>query len=274
MMKPLKLTISIALGAVVGLLVACGGSSNAADNGPTMAQFNALKQQVSALADAKSTLQDKVASLQKQVDKLPTTDAAADLYLTIQAPNLDHKANARARAMALGLSPRDEKVNPCTTLGTLTGHPDTSSPITSRNLAGVSCTGYLFTISSATAEGTGYIQPTNQFIWYTGPNCTGDAYAYLTPIAAANGAVFVPSEGDKLSTDPKDYLYLPQGEALSKGVEVLSQLNPNGGHDCSTFESPSPNNLYKLEINDPSITGVDSAPVPGPVLMAPPSSSS
>jgi hypothetical protein len=281
-MKPLKLTASIAVGLVVGLLVACGGTSNADSGGPTMAQFNALKAQVATLEGTVSDLQATVADLKATVKTIPKTNAAADLYLAIKAPNVNHAANARHRAMALGLSQREEAANPCTTLGTLTGHPRTSSPIHSNALAGISCTGYLFTVSAAAEGETAYIQPfadnpprakypDRVGVYFTTDNCTGTAYlrdSETTAALRAHGGVFARVVSAEGLDDPNAYFYVPANAPVKKNITTASR--DSGGCEPAHFTMDA----YKVLVNDPSITGIDSAPIPGPVLAAPPGTAS
>lgn len=161
-MKTIQRMLAASAAVLFGfVLYACGGSSSTAGGTITQAQFDQMLQA--------STL---FTALQNQVPAV-----------FIKAPNMKAYA-ARTMTMrrtyAVGAtSPQPQLTGTCTGIGTLTGRPNSSDPISSGILSGVSCTGYYFDISEA-ADSTqnGVIQklPTSVVIMFDGAGCTGNMY--------------------------------------------------------------------------------------------------
>jgi hypothetical protein len=280
-MRVKTLLPGLATGLIIGALAACGGSGNAADNGPTMAQFKALQSQVEALSGTVSDLKAHVSALQDQVDALPTSDLASDLYVAVKAPELTasvHQANARRRALAIGAPAASSAANPCTDLGTLTGAPENANPAGTNKIAGTSCTGYLYVTTDARTGSDGHLvglkELTGSSYFYTGPNCTGKAYRWgggLSSTAWNNGAVFTLAVFDHSDyEDPSHYWYLPAREEVEHEVIAISEGAPD--HQCGPVPG-SPLTVHRAQRiypNDPSVTGIDSAPIPGPIYIGRP----
>jgi len=235
-------------------LAACGGggsgnSTSAVVPGPSDSQFQALQQQV-------TTLQGEVATLQ----------GSAAPAVFIQAPNapavklqLRHQTSDKSTSTA----------STCTGLGTLTGRPPTSDPISSDDISGISCTGYYFTVSgAATSAQMAQVQPlpSSIAIFFDAPNCAGNASvtapgtftwngkdAGISNGATANGAVF---------TSGSTYYMLKA--ASTAGSTLVQSVLIGGG--CNAF-SGTLKPTYALATNDQSVSGVPSAPIPGPVTI-------
>lgn len=257
--------VSTALIAIVSSLTlyACGSSGSVASTGSsglTQAQVQAL------ISQAVTPLQNQIATLQSQVGALQSSSSAAPAIF-IRAPN--------APAVKVASQPRgvSAKATPstCTGIGTLTGRPNNSDPLSTDNISGVSCTGYYFTISgAATSADSAIVQPAPAAvtIGYDGPGCTGNAYALasfngtgITEGAVANGAVFRAYSGTNDPTNPSSYLMLKAGTTLSS-PNILSVLQ---GSSCSSFSGQLSG--YPLVTNDQTVSGVASAPIPGPVTI-------
>lgn len=254
-MKALR---AILIGAVsMFVLYACGGAQSNAGTSP--AQVQAL------IASAIAPLQAQVNTLQTQVDKLEGQTAPA---VFIQAPNVPAQT---VKERNFGQKTSTTTTTTCTGLGTLTGRPRSSDPIESNNLSGISCTGYYFTVSgSATAAQTSYIQGISPSVnvWWSNANCGGIPYVaaagtgLLNPVS--NGAIangFVVTTIDPTTGEPV-YWMLKAGTAAAS-ANVASVYSGSGGCNPTT----GPLSLYALVPNDPTISGVPSAAIPGPVTI-------
>lgn len=256
-----KAVLFSAVIATAALLAACGGNSNSndstADSMQTQTQIQALAQQVSAL-------QGQVAAMQQS--------AAAAPAVFIRAPNAPAPKAARQGVSIKTTSPS------CSGLGTLTGRPSDSDPISSDDISGISCTGYYFTVSgAATSSDNAIVQPllSTIAVLYDSPNCAGNAYVALgsgftwngvaagvSSGAVANGAVFrVYMNGSNDPTNAASYLMLKGGTALSN--PLIQSVLVNSA--CQPFNSSL--GVYELAPNDQTISGVPSAPIPGPVTI-------
>lgn len=214
---------------------------------------------------AVAPLQAQVTTLQNQLAALPQGAAPA---VFIHSPNLQGSAKEQLQRIVRATG------GTCTGLGTLTGRPMNSDPISSNNVSGISCTGFYFTISgAATASDTAVVQPLqgNLTVWYDGPNCTGNAYVSVAQLndqslsagALANGAVFRAYQNG--ADDPMNaasYLMLKPGTAVSDPVLMSSLANLQ----C-TAQGGISFDVYQLAANDETVSGVPSAPIPGPVTV-------
>ena len=241
-MKSLRFTL-LALASTFALYACGGNTTSSADTGVTQAQVQAM------IASA-------IAPLQQQLNTLQSSTAPA---VFIKAPNAPAIS---VKAMLRGTTQKTQSTPPCTGLGTLTGRPDTSDPIASNLISGVSCAGYYYTISgAATSAQQAVVQPLSGAltVWFDSPNCQGNAYVSLnsgnqsvSPGAVANGAVF---------TVAGTYWMLKPGTAVSDPA-ILSSYQSG---QCSAFSGSW--DMYQLAPNDQTVSGVPSAPIPGPVTI-------
>jgi hypothetical protein len=243
--------------AVIALVTACNtGSSNATTG-------------LSA-ATVQSMINASIAPLQQQIAQLQN---AATPAIYIQDPN-QPATSVKEHNHTSGSS-----TSTCTGLGTLTGRPDTSNPLQTNNLSGVSCTGYYFTVSgAATSSDYAYVQPlpSSLAVMYTSTDCSGPPYLVqipadyewdgvplggVPPTVVPNGAVF--TLGTQGGTDPTAYWMLPAG-AAPVSVDMLSFIG-SGNPQCINASAVVTG--YALQENNSAITGVPSAPIPGPVTI-------
>lgn len=248
MKSPFRTVLFAALSAI--LLYACGSSGSSASSGLSQSDVQAM------ITAAVTPLQQQIATLQGQVSTLQQAQTPA---VFIRAPNAPAIA---IRAQLRGTSAKTTTTTTtCTGLGTLTGRPNNSDPITSNDLAGVSCTGYYFTVSgAATASDTAVVQPlaSTLFVWFDAPNCTGNAYVTIGSGSLSNGAL----ANGVVFTVGTSYFMLKPGTASAQ-PNLLSDWQ---GGSCSNT-TVSKLVVYPLAPNDPTVSGVPSAPVTGPVTI-------
>lgn len=251
--------ISLAAIACAVIVNACGSGSSSASDTLTQAQFDSML----ASSAAFKTLQTQVAAIPSPA-------------VYIKAPNAPSIQMVRRTTESVGGGSTQAQTaalpSPCT--WTLTGRPTSSDPLQSNIYSGVSCTGYYFDISgAATASDQGIIQGlVGAEIDFDGTNCTGNAYVRAVPqTAIVNGFVFGlnPQDPGFQGTDPSNpayYWYVPAGETPTT-VQSLSMWRNGAG--CSNNPSVAAlNEAYPILPNDSSVTGIPSAPVPGPVLIS------
>lgn len=270
-----------------GLLVACNGSSTA-DSGVSVSAFNSLKAQVASLSDTVSSQADTIASLKKTVaanqDALAAAAKVSKLYLTISAPNAAKVQTARLSTMSYGDSHsglQTEATDTGCAIGNWTsnGSPPTANPMQTDVKAIISC-GYLANVTAARQGDESLLQPltpsnsTNESqIGYTGADCTGTPYVVadrnFADTAALSGAVFTYNKDHPMAAadydDASNYWYVPAGTAKQNFVYTSYVILQSYGHQCMTGDSSQVPG-YTMLPNDPSVTGIPSAPVPGPVL--------
>lgn len=238
--------------AVVAVITACNSGVTSAGTGLTSATVQTM-------------INASIAPLQREISQL---QSAAQPAVYIQAPN-QPAVSTKEHRHAAGAA--------CTGLGTLTGRPDSSDPLQTDNLSGVSCTGYYFTVSgAATSSDFAYVQPLPPSVGaaYTAPDCGGTPYllassstiswngVYVlgaTQSAVGNGAVF--TLGSSGGAIPLAYWMLPAG-ATAANINMLSFYFQG---QCEEFSFTLP--AYELLPNDPTTSGVPSAPIPGPVTI-------
>ncbi len=267
-------------------LAACGGSGSAS-SGPTMAQFNALQAQVQALQTQLDTVQSgqqanqtAIADLQsgQQANQTAIADlqssstAVSSLKLAIVAPNAMAARRARLRA------PNTSTASPpaCLTIGTLTGHPQTSDPISSGVLSGISCTGYYFNVSEAPASADGDLQELTNgvLVGFDGAGCTGNAYvepgAQFAAVSVESGVVFVMDTANAGGTpdyaNAANYWYVPAAESETSYTAASYYLFGTGCHSAQPVQTGG----FMAAANDSAVTGEISAPIAGPVLPGSP----
>ena len=239
------------------LLWGCNGGSSSATSTLTQAQFDSM------LA---SSATFKV--LQAQVAAIPSP------AVYIKAPNAPNIQMVRRTTESVGGGSTQAQTaalpSPCN--WTLTGRPPTSDPIQSDTYSGISCAGYYFNISgAATSNDDATVQQLggNQYVAFDAANCTGNAYVIDLPaVAVVNGIVFGmnPQDPNFQGNDPSNpayYWYVPAAEAVST-VSMLSEWQPGVGCSNNTASLTG----YSALTNDPSVTGIPSAPIPGPVLIS------
>lgn len=261
----IRAALTVALGAGVGLMVtACNGGSSNASSGVTLAEFNALKAQVQSLQTTVKSLQTTVASVKN----------VASLKLAVSGDASTATANSITYAASSTTS---------TCAWTVSGHPANSNPLTSGVLAVSTCDGYYVDVSEAAATGSGYVQPLTRApggytqVFYPSSDCSGTGIVQGAPVgAAAAGFVFTlnpnSTNGTGMDngdyTNPAYYWYVPAGTTYSQ-VQAGSQWQP-GRVGCETISPALPEQGFAFMQNDASVTGVASAPRPGPVLPASP----
>lgn len=250
------------VGLLVGVLVACGGSSVADSNSNDLTQA----QVQTMIASAVTPLQSQIADLQSQVQALQAKSGSSQAAVFIRAPNA---AMAR-QTRTIGGSLASTRGLPAPCNWTLTGRPTTSDPIGGNTYAGVSCTGYYFLITGSVAGGlSGVMRSANIGIGWDGPGCTGNAYVTsgVSPGATVNGFVFAVNVANPAyvgpDTNPADYYYVP---AASQPVTVTIASYFQDGRGCLSGGALA--NAYAALPNDESVTGIPSAPIPGPVLIS------
>lgn len=244
------------------VLYACGGSSSTAGGTLTQAQFD----QMLAASSLFQALQSR------------STPA-----VYIKAPNAKAYAiralSARTEAINTGNS-LPQTITPCTGIGTLTGRPTTSDAISASVYSGVSCTLYYFDISAApTASDQGLIQQIgnsgNAVVYFDAAGCTGNAIvpgglSGFSPAAVPNGAVFTmnpqsPNMGGNDWNNPANYWYVKAGSARIATINFVSEWVRSVGCQAN---SGTDFGGYAVLPNDPTVTGIQSAPVAGPVLIS------
>lgn len=256
---------------IAGLLVACGGGV-VATSGSDEARISALEASVQQQAA-------QIAALQTSVN---TLSAAAKPAVFIQAPKA---ASLIKTAMAKSRTPASADPATCTGLGTLTGRPDNSNPVTSNLLAGLSCTGYIYVITQAvnTSEQAVVQGIPVESVFFTSKDCTGPMYvsknygSILSSGVFQNGVVFRTPGTPAAPTDPTDpntYFYVPANGATTSVVVGSFQQSNSNAITCTSwdvFNTPAPtvDNSVQVLPNDPAVTGIPSAPIPGPVTIGP-----
>lgn len=256
----LKRISGLVIGLLVGVLVACGGSSVASSGSSGLTQAD-VQQMITA---AVAPLNQQIAALQTQVAQLSAAQPQKAAVF-IRAPNAVLASARSTRAITRALP------SPCN--WTLTGRPQTSDPISDNLYAGVSCTGYYFLITAAATGGTAGIQPSSALmVGWDGPGCTGNAYVIngVSTGAAVNGFVFVANTTQPgffgPDANPADYYYVAAGSARAMGVTLASIWTGAQPGVCQPGGIVADG--YPALANDESITGVPSVPVPGPVLIS------
>lgn len=160
----------------------------------------------------------------------------------------------------------------CPGIGTLNGYPSQSDPIQAQGYAGVSCSGYYYDITPAPTsndKGVIFSAPGNAPVSYDAPGCVGNAYVRAQGFgtgALAQGVVFRADPKNIGPTDASTYLYVPKGEATAT-VNVMSAWQLGFGCTAASVTLPA---MYAALPNDPAVTGVSNAPVPGPISTGTP----
>lgn len=251
-------------------VAACNSEADAdTANGVSQAQFNELKTQVTALADTVESLKTSNAALEKQVASLGGGKLDS-LYLTVSHPEPASRSTSSADRRTLSVAPQ---VKDCT--WTQAGYPDDASPVGTNQMAVISC-GYAFNISAAREGQMANVQPLDGVYVFTGAACTGQMYvAYgVGSLGAYTGAVFTETFGHSAAAaqaHPEEYFMVEAGTIATnvtvvsaysyashcdEGDEIHMGIGIKNGHV----------DAYKVVPNDPSVTGVPNAPIPGPVL--------
>lgn len=245
-------------------LYACGSSGSQASSGAGLTQS-----QVQAL------ISQAVTPLQQQIATLQQSSAPAVFIKAPNAPAISIKAQSRGTSQKAAAST-------CTGLGTLTGRPSDSDPMATDLIAGVSCTGYYFTVSvAATSAQSAQVQPApnNIPVYYDAPNCTGNAYIVVggrgvSQGALANGAVFTTANTFDGNPGYVVSYWMLEPSAASSQPTLLSSSSgdavngdPTQINQTCTNATTTGMTVYALAPNDPTVSGVPSAPVQGPVTI-------
>ena len=260
-MKAIRTITAALVGSI--LLYACGGTSS-----PTATATALTQPQVEALINAAlAPVQQQVTSLQSEVTTLQSAATPAPAVF-IKAPN---DPSIKAMAVRIKAASTATTTSTCTGLGTLTGRPDNSDPLSTDNISGVSCTGFYFTVSgAATSSDNAIVQtlPATVTVGFDAPNCTGNAYVLasfngtsISEGARANGAVFRVYVGANNPSDATTYWMLTPGTAETTPT-ILSLVQ---GTTCKSWNSAL--SAYALQQNNSTTSGVPSAPIPGPVTI-------
>lgn len=251
-MKTLKrATLTVALAIAVGFVVtACNGSSSSASSGVTLAQFQALQTQVQTLQANYTSLSNRFTALKLAVSQGGSSSTANAVYATSSTTS--------------------------TCAWTLI-----SASLTNNQLQAATCDGYYVNISEATSAGSGFVQPLSGSIslGFTGASCSGSFYVLsnfnnigLSAGAATSGVVFF-FNTTNLGQPPDStsaanaayYWYVAAGTAPT--TATFPSIWTNGG--CLTWNGGQLPG-YAVLANDVTVTGVASAPRPGPVLPSSP----
>lgn len=233
-MRTLGLLIS---GFLIGLVVACGGSSSA-DSGLDQSQVQQL------ITAAVQPLQTQLTTIQSELphNLIVTKDTSA-FGMRTMAVRMSEAPNAATA--------------PSTFTATFLGSPS-GNIFGMTQQVGISSTNYLFVSNADDSSQSAGLPVT---ILYEGVNCTGNAFTILAAgISAANvkqGIVFGTGQpGDNVAAD---YLMLKAGEATQPDF-ANSELEGTG--NCVNI-TPGPNNytaVYPLVQNDQTVSGVPSGP--------------
>lgn len=234
---------------VMALLAGCNQSDNDS-------AYATTAQLPPSEATAIAALKAQVATLQSSVEKL-------------QLIGNSHGVVSAARTLAIGASAaRAEAVNfgPCTDMGVLIGRggKDSNIPLASALESFQTCTGYAYTVSAldGTIQGPPYAA-------YDQPNCTGNLLIItdipgdgFNPQVVNNGVVF---------TDPVSNMVLMiKAGSIPHSQQIQSAINLGpGGGVCGSPDIET-RMVVSAQLNDISITGVQSAPIPLPITIAAP----
>lgn len=259
-------------GAVLGLLAACGGGAaalSASEAARLLAVETAvqmipgLRQQITDLAAAQMRLQTQVTALAS--GPRPTIFVTAPRSTAVRAMEARRAATPGARSAAKAGEAA------CTGLGTLTGQPDTSNPVSSGLIGAISCTGYRYVVSDAvSADEEGLIQPVppDATVWATA-DCTGQAYVRRTQGSGLSAGVF--AQGAVFSVrDPADGTTTGYVAVYPNTPRVTIPFGSfrDRFNRCQAFAGDvTIDNAMPLLPNDEAITGVPSSPITGPILI-------
>lgn len=105
-------------------------------------------------------------------------------------------------------------------------------------------------------------------LFYASADCTGQGFVstqFLGDYGASQGIVFRLGAGEfnEINDDPNQFFYVPAGTARVTGIAYLSQTN---SITKCTVESGVISG-YPAIVNDPAVTGVESAPIEIPVTI-------
>lgn len=274
---------------IAGTVVACNGSSDAGTSGVSQAAFNALVKRVEALEADKKAQAKQIAALQNtgatltqaietNADALASVARLKRSYLWIGTPNatLPDTASPRSTLSLESTATATTETMPCIGLGNISGWVDNSNPLASSTLAGTQCTGYQYLVKAATASQTAKILPlVGATFYFTGANCTGSIYVSgPAATASVNGYVFTADfDADEMAgddwADAANYYYVAAGSPLSQvaAQSLFSTGEDNGGGGCQPWLVVGHQPFgWAVLPNDPAVTGIQSAPYPGPVM--------
>lgn len=251
-MKNLKQTLfSLVVILAAGVIAACIDDSNAQSSaGVTRAEYDALVATV-------ATLQAKITALEA------------------------NQPGDKVFAAGSGSSPAKAATSDGKPLGTMVGHLPADVPLSQSQFFSLkSSAGYLYAVSNE-RSGSGLVG----LATYAGDGATGSRYVYFgTPdcssfpivpgsdvsdYGASQGLVFMIGSGEFNQTidDPAQYLYIPAGSERAENSSYASRMSRVGFCEAETGTLPT---SYVALPNDPTVTGVDSAPVAAPVTLADP----
>lgn len=148
-------------------------------------------------------------------------------------------------------------------LGTTLGF--SAAPHLSDELVIKSAAGYLFAANSAGTSGlTG---PNNHALLYESNDCTGQAYmSGISAYAAQQGYVFtILANAGTTWDNPAQFFYVPAG-SVDAGPIAQNSKRPAVDQPC-VVESDNVLNAFPALANDPTVTGVEGAPIKLPVTV-------
>lgn len=263
-----------------GMVTACGGGVAALSSSEAarllavetaVQMLPGLRDQISALTNAQARLQTQVTALSS--GPRPTIFVTAPRSPAVRAMEAKRAATSGVRGAA------NAGEAACNGLGTLTGQPDTSNPVSSGMIGAISCTGYRYVVSDAvSADEEGMIQPVppEATVWAT-TDCTGQAYVRRTQGSGLSAGVF--AQGAVFSVrDPADGTttgYVAVYPSTPRMTIPFGSFRDRFNR-CQAFAGDvTIENAIPLMPNDEAITGVPSSFITGPILITtgqPPSS--
>ncbi len=256
-----------------GIVAACGGqvaALSASDAARLLAVETAvqmipsLRQQISDLAAAQTRLQAQVTAL--AAGPRPTIFVTAPRSAAVQAMQAKRSSILEASGASDGAT-----TSSCTGLGTLTGQPDTSNPVSSGLIGAISCTGYRYVISDAVStDEEGIIQPAPaEAVLFETADCTGQAYVRRTQGAGLSAGVF--AQGGVFSVrsavDGTISGYVAVYPTAARTTIRWGSNRDRTGRCLPVGGDIQLDNAVPLLPNDQTITGVPSSVVTGPILI-------
>jgi len=163
-------------------------------------------------------------------------------------------------------------------LGTMVGFLPVDQPSYKSTKFGLkSPNGYLYAVPNDNLGTSGFVaisglEPQGSVtvpLYYASADCTGQPHvpsALISDYGASQGVVFRIGAGEfnQISDDPAQYLYVPAGTVRVENFGYQSKTNTT--FSC-TAEVGEIFIAFPALLNDPVVTGVDSAPVPLPIAL-------
>lgn len=256
MMSRVKAGFIVLAAAILASIIGCLHDSDAHD-GPTLTEVQKL------IADAVGPLEDRIEALESQVASLTTTANRTTMY----SPS------------GGGGSGKFSKTSNTVDVGTVLDVIP-ANPFQPKQYTMLSTTGYQYGLTDVyrasvpidylTGGGLGI----EGVVYYETIDCTGQAYVRLgndftvgiTRDVARRGVVFRIGAGqlNGINDDPNQYFYVPEG---ATDVMILAQSRTNNVDFCETLNPAQQLTAFAAHLNDPGVTGVENAPIPGPLAL-------